>query len=72
MDESTEGQLRVIRKAIAVMRQPISQRGCSEAGLDARIGRITREHGEVEFCVERMQSNCQILWIGTASQLIRR
>jgi hypothetical protein len=31
-----------------------SQRGCSAAGaLDARIGRITREHGDIEFWLER-------------------
>jgi hypothetical protein len=54
MDTSTEGQLRVIRKVAAVT-------GAADIpawlfggwGLDARIGRITREHGDVEFWVER-------------------
>lgn len=57
MDEKTEGQLRVIRKVIAVL-----QTGDIPAwlfggwGLDARIGRITREHGDVEFWVERVHA----------------
>ena len=34
-----------------------SQHGCSEAGgLDARIGRITREHGDIEFWLERLEA----------------
>jgi hypothetical protein len=54
MDERTEGQLRVIRKVIAVTQAagvPVWLFG--GWGLDARIGRITREHGDVEFWVER-------------------
>jgi len=57
MDTSTEGQLRVIRKVAAVT-------GAADIpawlfggwGLDARIGRITREHGDVEFWVERIHA----------------
>ena len=54
MDQSTEGQLRVIRKVLAVTQSagiPVWLFG--GWGLDARIGRITREHGDVEFWVER-------------------
>jgi hypothetical protein len=57
MDESTEGQLRVIRRAVAVMRAAdISAWLFGGWGLDARIGRITREHGDVEFWVERIHA----------------
>jgi len=57
MDERTEGQLRVIRNVIAVMRAAhISAWLFGGWGLDARIGRITREHGDVEFWVERTQA----------------
>ena len=57
MDEKTEGQLRVIRKVIAVMQAAdISAWLFGGWGLDARIGRITREHGDVEFWVERIHA----------------
>lgn len=57
MDEKTGGQLRVIRKVIAVMRAAgISAWLFGGWGLDARIGRITREHGDVEFWVERIHA----------------
>ena len=57
MDEKTERQLRVIRKVIAVMRADgISAWLFGGWGLDARIGRITREHGDVEFWVERIHA----------------
>jgi aminoglycoside-2''-adenylyltransferase len=55
MDERAEGQLRVIRDVIGVCRDagvPVWLFG--GWGLDARIGRITREHGDVEFWVERV------------------
>src|SRR5215469_11440202 len=55
MDESTEGQLRVIRDVIVVTQSadiPVWLFG--GWGLDARIGQITREHGDVEFWVERI------------------
>jgi hypothetical protein len=57
VDQSTEGQLRVIRKVIAVTQSagiPVWLFG--GWGLDARIGRITREHGDVEFWVERIDA----------------
>ena len=54
MNERADGQLRVI-KAVA---NTLGAAGISAWlfggwGLDARIGRITREHGDVEFWVER-------------------
>jgi Aminoglycoside-2''-adenylyltransferase len=57
MDQGTERQLRVIRKVIAVTQSadiPVWLFG--GWGLDARIGRITREHGDVEFWVERVHA----------------
>jgi aminoglycoside-2''-adenylyltransferase len=57
MNEKTEGQLRVIRRVIAVARAAdISVWLFGGWGLDARIGRITREHGDVEFWVERVHA----------------
>jgi hypothetical protein len=57
MDEKTDGQLRVIREVVAVLRaEDISAWLFGGWGLDARIGRITREHGDVEFWVERIHA----------------
>ena len=57
MHESTEGQLRVIRKVIAVTRAAgIPAWLFGGWGLDARIGGITREHGDVEFWVEHIHA----------------
>ena len=57
MDATTEGQLRVIRKVITVTQAAdISAWLFGGWGLDARIGRITREHGDVEFWVERIHA----------------
>ena len=57
MDGSTEGQLRIIHKVIAVTQAAdISAWLFGGWGLDARIGRITREHGDVEFWVERIHA----------------
>ena len=57
MDETTAGQLRVIRKVIALTRAAgIPAWLFGGWGLDARIGRITREHGDVEFWVERINA----------------
>ena len=54
MDQKTERQLRVIREVVAVLRaNDIPAWLFGGWGLDARIGRITREHGDVEFWVER-------------------
>jgi len=55
--ESTEGQLRIIRKVIAATEAAnIPAWLFGGWGLDARIGRITREHGDVEFWVERIHA----------------
>jgi hypothetical protein len=57
MDEKTEGQLRVIRDVVAALQAAdISAWLFGGWGLDARIGRITREHGDVEFWVERVHA----------------
>ncbi len=57
MDENTEGQLGVIRRVIAVTQAAdIPAWLFGGWGLDARIGRITREHGDVEFWVEHIHA----------------
>jgi hypothetical protein len=57
MDETTGRQLRVIRRVIEVTQTAgISAWLFGGWGLDARIGRITREHGDVEFWVERINA----------------
>jgi hypothetical protein len=57
MDERTEGQLRAIRTVMAVMQAAdISLWLFGGWGLDARIGRITREHGDIEFWLERIHA----------------
>jgi hypothetical protein len=57
MDEKTQGQLRVIRDVVAALQAAdISAWLFGGWGLDARIGRITREHGDVEFWVERVHA----------------
>jgi hypothetical protein len=57
MDDKTEGQLRVIRTVTAVLQAAgISAWLFGGWGLDARIGQITREHGDVEFWVERIHA----------------
>ncbi len=57
MDDRTEGHLRVIRKIMAVTQAAdIAAWLFGGWGLDARIGRITREHGDVEFWVERIDA----------------
>lgn len=56
MNESTERQLGVIHRVVAVMRAAgLSAWLFGGWGLDARIGRITRDHGDVEFWIERRQ-----------------
>lgn len=57
MDPVAGAQLRVIREVVAALqteRLPAWLFG--GWGLDARIGRITREHGDVEFWVERIHA----------------
>jgi Aminoglycoside-2''-adenylyltransferase len=57
VDEGNEGQLRIIRKVIAATEAAdIPAWLFGGWGLDARIGRITREHGDVEFWVERIHA----------------
>jgi hypothetical protein len=72
MDEKTEGQLRVIRKIVAVMQAgeiPVWLFG--GWGLDARIGRITREHGDVEFWVERVHAErSKALLVGVGATVL--
>jgi len=54
VNERTAGQLRVIKAVVDVLDAvSISAWLFGGWGLDARIGRITREHGDVEFWVER-------------------
>jgi hypothetical protein len=58
MDGSTEGQLRIIRKIISVTQAAdVPAWLFGGWGLDARIGRITRDHGDVEFWVERIHAD---------------
>ncbi len=57
MDGKTEGQLRVIREVVvALQADDVSAWLFGGWGLDARIGRIMREHGDVEFWVERVHA----------------
>jgi hypothetical protein len=54
MNKRTAAQLRVIKAVLtALAAADISAWLFGGWGLDARIGRITREHGDVEFWVER-------------------
>jgi Aminoglycoside-2''-adenylyltransferase len=57
MDERTAGQLRVI-KAVTQSLEAVNIPAWLFGGwgLDARIGRITREHGDIEFWVERLDA----------------
>jgi len=57
MNERTGAQLRVIKTVTNVLRAvDISAWLFGGWGLDARIGRITREHGDVEFWLERVDA----------------
>lgn len=54
MSERADAQLRVIKAVVNTLGAAgISAWLFGGWGLDARIGRITREHGDVEFWVER-------------------
>jgi hypothetical protein len=54
VDERMTAQLRIIKAVVnALDAAGISAWLFGGWGLDARIGRITREHGDVEFWVER-------------------
>jgi hypothetical protein len=53
----TTAQLRVIRAVVNTLEAAgISAWLFGGWGLDARIGRVTREHGDVEFWVERIDA----------------
>ena len=57
MSASTQGQLRLIRRVVAVIeRADVSLWLFGGWGLDARLGLITREHGDIEFWVAREQA----------------
>jgi hypothetical protein len=57
VNERAARQLRVIRAVVnALDAVGISSWLFGGWGLDARIGRITREHGDVEFWVERLDA----------------
>ncbi len=57
MNERATAQLRVIKAAVnALGAAGISGWLFGGWGLDARIGRITREHGDVEFWLERVDA----------------
>ena len=57
MHEQTAAQLRIIRAVVnALGAAGIPAWLFGGWGLDARIGRITREHGDVEFWVERTEA----------------
>jgi hypothetical protein len=56
MSERTRTQLDLIRRVVAVTRAAgMSAWLFGGWGLDARIGHVTRDHGDVEFWVERRQ-----------------
>jgi hypothetical protein len=57
MNERTSAQLRTIWKVTDVLRAvDISAWLFGGWGLDARIGRITRDHGDIEFWLERVDA----------------
>ena len=57
MNERADAQLRVIKAVVNTLEAAgISAWLFGGWGLDARIGRITREHGDVEFWVERVDA----------------
>jgi len=57
MNERTGAQLRVIKTVTNVLRAvDISAWLFGGWGLDARIGRITRDHGDIEFWLERVDA----------------
>lgn len=57
VNERATAQLRVIKAVVNVLGAAgISAWLFGGWGLDARIGRVTREHGDVEFWVERLDA----------------
>ena len=58
MDDRSRAQLQVIQAVTDVLGAAgISAWLFGGWGLDARIGRITREHGDIEFWVERVNAD---------------
>lgn len=58
MSATADEQLRLMQRVVAAMRAAdISVWLFGGWGLDARLGRITREHGDVEFWVEGRQAD---------------
>ncbi len=58
MDETAKAQVRVIHRVLDVLSAAdVPAWLFGGWGLDARIGRITRSHGDVEFWVERCHSH---------------
>jgi hypothetical protein len=69
MDETSQAQLRVIRRVVDVLSAADVRVWLFGGwGLDARIGRITRSHGDIEFWVERSdaaQSKAALVGMGS-------
>jgi hypothetical protein len=71
MDERTGQQLRLIRKVVAITQAAdIPAWLFGGWGLDARIGRITREHGDVEFWVERIHAGRSKALLAAAGAIV--
>lgn len=57
VDGTAQGQLRVIHRVVDVLSAAnVPAWLFGGWGLDARIGRITRSHGDIEFWVQRSDS----------------
>ena len=55
MTEAADAQLAVIKAVLSVLRSAGTSAWLFGGwGLDAKIGRITREHGDIEFWIERV------------------
>jgi hypothetical protein len=71
VNERAAAQLRVIKAVVSALEAAgISAWLFGGWGLDARIGRITREHGDVEFWVERVdagRSKAVLLAVGATA-----
>jgi hypothetical protein len=73
MNERTGAQLRVI-KAVTDALRAVDIRAWLFGGwgLDARIGRITREHGDVEFWLERIHAErSKAVLVGAGATALR-
>ena len=68
MNQRVTAQLRVIKAVVSTLEASgISAWLFGGWGLDARIGRITREHGDVEFWVERTGARQTAPWQARAA-----